>query len=911
MRVGRQRLLVPEVVQTSAMDCGPASLKCLLEGFGIPVSYGRLREACQTDVDGTSIDTMEDIAVQLGLEAEQIMVPADYVLLDEAEALPAIAVVVLTSGVTHFVVAWRCHGGLVQVMDPGVGRRWPSREQFVSTLHVHTQLAPLSVWREWATSEKFLSPLRRKLTNLGCSKRETAQLVEGAAAHIGWRPLAALEASTRTLEALVHSSSIRRGSEVSRVLERFYEGAAVLTDRQPQLVPAHFWSVRAAAPAENGEERIYFRGAVLVHAGGRRQQKSSSFGVDKVKPQEAPAPPLSPELVAALEEKRTRPGIELFHLIASDGVWAPLSIVAALLLTAAGVIIEALLFRGLLDLAHSIGLPLQRMAIMGALLVFVAALLLLEFPIAAGLLGMGRRLEVRLRMAFLRKIPRLGDRYFHSRLNSDMASRCHQIHRIRLLPYLGGHLLRSTFELLLTVAGIIWLDPGAAWLAIAAGVVAVGFPLLMQPVLAERDMRLENHAGALSRHYLDAFLGLVPLRTHRAERALRREHENLLREWTRAALSLERLVLWAEGAQFFASFGLAGWLLIDHVSRMGELGSVLLLVYWALNVPALGQDIAQIAWQYPANRNRTLRLLEPLGAPEEAEVLPSQAELASVRSEDGDHSTKPVAISFENVSLRVSGHTILEDVQLTIEPGSHVAVIGPTGAGKSSLVGAVLGWYKPAAGRVIVDGLALEGTRLDRLRAETVWVDPAVQIWNRTLLDNLRYGSAADSIPTAELLAEAELHELLEKLPDGLQTELGESGALVSGGEGQRVRLGRAMHKSGVRLAILDEPFRGLDRQQRRALLARARRHWRNATLICVTHDVGETLSFERVLVVEAGRVMEDGAPETLACRPDSRYLRLLQAETDVRERLWSSAQWQHWRLEDGQLRRPAQEVRA
>ena len=77
---GRRRI-VPEVVQTSAMDCGPAALKCLLEGFGISVSYGRLREACQTDVDGTSLDTMEQVAVQLGLEAEQVMMPVDHLLL--------------------------------------------------------------------------------------------------------------------------------------------------------------------------------------------------------------------------------------------------------------------------------------------------------------------------------------------------------------------------------------------------------------------------------------------------------------------------------------------------------------------------------------------------------------------------------------------------------------------------------------------------------------------------------------------------------------------------------------------------------------------------------------------------------------------------------------------------------------
>ena len=67
--LSHRRFLAPEVVQTSAMDCGPASLKCLLEGFGVRVSYGRLREACQTDVDGTSIDTIEEVAAQLVLDA--------------------------------------------------------------------------------------------------------------------------------------------------------------------------------------------------------------------------------------------------------------------------------------------------------------------------------------------------------------------------------------------------------------------------------------------------------------------------------------------------------------------------------------------------------------------------------------------------------------------------------------------------------------------------------------------------------------------------------------------------------------------------------------------------------------------------------------------------------------------------
>src|SRR5580765_6703628 len=98
------------------MDCGPATLKALLDGFGIPVSYGRLREACQTSVDGTSIDTLEQIAVQLGLAAEQIMVPLDHLLLPAAQTLPALVVVLLPNGAPHFVIIWRRHGGRLQVM---------------------------------------------------------------------------------------------------------------------------------------------------------------------------------------------------------------------------------------------------------------------------------------------------------------------------------------------------------------------------------------------------------------------------------------------------------------------------------------------------------------------------------------------------------------------------------------------------------------------------------------------------------------------------------------------------------------------------------------------------------------------------------------------------------------------------
>src|SRR5688572_24569053 len=113
------RWLVSEVVQTSAMDCGPAALMALLDGFGITVNFESLRERCQTEVDGTSIDDLEIIAKRLGLDAEQTMLPIDY--LDETEGvMPAILVARQPSGLLHFVVLWNSIGPWIQVMDPSV-----------------------------------------------------------------------------------------------------------------------------------------------------------------------------------------------------------------------------------------------------------------------------------------------------------------------------------------------------------------------------------------------------------------------------------------------------------------------------------------------------------------------------------------------------------------------------------------------------------------------------------------------------------------------------------------------------------------------------------------------------------------------------------------------------------------------
>jgi ATP-binding cassette subfamily B protein len=152
------------------------------------------------------------------------------------------------------------------------------------------------------------------------------------------------------------------------------------------------------------------------------------------------------------------------------------------------------------------------------------------------------------------------------------------------------------------------------------------------------------------------------------------------------------------------------------------------------------------------------------------------------------------------------------------------------------------------------------------------------------------------------VLEAAGLLPVIAKLPDGLATPLGEGGALLSAGEAQRVRLGRAMLKSQPRLVVLDEPFMGLERDRRRTLLTEIRQRWASSTLLYVTHDVSEARSFDRVLVIDRGRVVEDGDPRLLTLMASSRYRRLLQAHEAVHARLNSSAEWRRIRMQDGRV---------
>jgi ATP-binding cassette subfamily B protein len=879
--------LAPEVVQTSTMDCGPAALKCMLDGHGISASYGRLREACQTSVDGTSIDTIEQVAGQLGLAAEQRLIPLDHVLLPDASLLPALLVVRHADNATHFVVVWRRHGAWLQIMDPALGRRWVRARSFADDIFRHEMSVAAGDWREWAASAENRAAWRARLGMIGIDAAAAERLIGDALGDPGWFGAGTLDACLRLVQSLVSAGGIDKGEEAERILSALVRDTAARAADIFSLVPQAYWSVTPDPDHWTREQpMLKAKGGVLLSISGARDADSRADDA-----------PLPPELAAALSEPPIRPLGRLVRMVREDGLVAPLALAVAAGIATGALMLEALLFRGMLDIAPSLTLASQRLLAGIALVLFVALLLAAELAMGFEIARLGRALEVRLRISLLAKLPRLADRYFQSRPITDMADRSHNIQSVRAVPALGLGFVQVLFELALTVVGIAWIAPATAPWAAAIALSAFALPFLVQPLLNERDLRVRNQAGALHGFYLDSILGLAPIRAHRAERNVARQHESLLVEWTLSLRGLLAFGVLVECVQALLGTGLAIALLAAHFASAGAIGGAdLLLVFWVLKLPAVGSRIAGLAQRYPAQRNALLRLVEPLDAPEEAGdpigPVPSAAGAAGIR--------------LEGVDVLAGGHSVLAGIDLDIAPGEHVAIVGPSGAGKSSLVGLILGWHRPNRGTLHVDGHPLAAERLAELRRQTAWIDPAVQIWNRSLLDNLLYAAEDEAVGgTGEAIAAADLRGIARKLPEGLQTLLGESGGLLSGGEGQRVRLGRALLNRDARLALLDEPFRGLDRVQRRRLLDEARAWWKDTTLICVTHDIEETLGFERVIVIEAGRVAEDGCPTELAGR-ESRYRSLLEAERQVRDGLWRGATWRRLRVGDGQVHEEA-----
>ena len=225
-------------------------------------------------------------------------------------------------------------------------------------------------------------------------------------------------------------------------------------------------------------------------------------------------------------------------------------------------------------------------------------------------------------------------------------------------------------------------------------------------------------------------------------------------------------------------------------------------------------------------------------------------------------------VAFEHVRFAYPGRkSVLREFDLTIEPGQRVGLVGYSGAGKSTVLALLQRFYDVQGGRIVIDGQDLRDVTQESLRATMAIVPQDISLFHRTVLENIRY--ARPDAPEMDVLAAAEMahcREFIEALPDGFATMVGDRGVKLSGGQRQRLAIARALLKDAP-ILLLDEATSALDTESERAIQEALDRLMQGRTVIAIAHRLSTLKHFDRIIVMDHGRIIEDGPPDVLAAR--------------------------------------------
>jgi ATP-binding cassette, subfamily B, bacterial len=427
-----------------------------------------------------------------------------------------------------------------------------------------------------------------------------------------------------------------------------------------------------------------------------------------------------------------------------------------------------------------------------------------------------------------------------------------------------------------TVAAIAFLSTvSVSMTLVLTGIAIVLVPVLFRLAAAGKPLhhRFANRAAAVDGEMVDVVGNMLLVRTFGGlNREQRRFEETVGRELTARQSSLrylEKLRMIHATVTVTLAVAVLAWGVVLWQRGAASTGDVVLLCSLGFAILYATRDLAVALVDVTQHMARLAEAVHTLLVPHELADAPGAAALARRR---GTVAVEAIRFAYPG------GRQVFDDFSLRVPAGQRIGLVGPSGGGKSTLL-ALLQRLQPAEqGRILVDGQDIAGITSESLHAAIALVPQDVTLLHRSIGENIRYGrpEATDS----EVLAAAEAArcaDFIAHLPQGMATVVGDRGVKLSGGQRQRIAIARALLKDAP-ILLLDEATSALDSESEEAIREALDHAMRGRTVIAIAHRLSTLRGFDRIVLLDHGRIVQDGPPDLLM-RADGPYRQLIQRE--------------------------------
>ncbi len=466
--------------------------------------------------------------------------------------------------------------------------------------------------------------------------------------------------------------------------------------------------------------------------------------------------------------------------------------------------------------------------------------------------------------------------YFADRLPGTLASRISATANATFQIENTGawNVLPPCIAVAVSIALIASVNPmmAAALVAVSVALAAFIFRLARNGTPLHRDFA--SRAAAVDGELVDVIsnMGVV-----RAFGATLREHGRIndtigheLSSRRRSLIYLEKLRLTHAAVTAVLTAGLLAWGILMWRAGQASAGDMVLICSLGLTILHSTRDLAVALVDLTQH---VARLEEAIGALLVPHQLPDAVDARPLRAGPG-------MVTFQGARFAYPGRPpILNGLDLTIEPGQRVGLVGASGAGKSTVLALLQRFYDVQGGRVMIDGQDISAITQASLREILAIVPQDISLFHRSVMENIRY--ARPDADEEEVLAAASMarcRDFIEALPEGFQTIVGDRGTKLSGGQRQRLAIARALLKDAP-ILLLDEATSALDSESEAAIQVALDHLMTGRTVIAIAHRLSTLRNFDRIVVMSEGKVIDDGTPHELATRPGP-YRDLLRQQT-------------------------------